>query len=155
MHQNPTIHRKKTYLLNQWMDMMYLSTLDLPRSLISESRTFSPSSSQVSWIYQHISTLYTANPRTYSPYTQPTRVHMHPIHRQLVYASKNRVFCESKNFSVNPSCYLRRSPLQMYPQVFTRSFTQGNRYTICTSVCIVSELYLLFIYSCSLTLSLF
>jgi hypothetical protein len=58
------------------MDLMYLSTLDLPGSLILESRTFSSSSSQVSWIYQHVLTLYTSNPRTYSPYTQTTRVHV-------------------------------------------------------------------------------
>jgi hypothetical protein len=116
------------------MDLMYLSTLDLPGSLISESRTSAPSSSQVSWLYQHVLTLYTVHPHTYSPYTQPAHVHTHPIHRQPAYASENRVFCESENFTVNPSCYLRRSPLQMYPQVFTRSFTQENRYTICTSV---------------------
>jgi hypothetical protein len=137
------------------MDLMYLSTLDLPGSLISESRTSAPSSSQVSWLYQHVLTLYTVSPHTYSPYTQISHVHTHPIHRQPVYASENRVFCESENFAVNPSCYLRRSPLQMYPQVFTRSFTQENRYTICTSVCLMSELCLLFISSCSLTLSLF
>jgi hypothetical protein len=35
IHQNPTIHRNNTYLLNQWMDLMYLSTLNLPGSLIS------------------------------------------------------------------------------------------------------------------------
>jgi hypothetical protein len=134
---------------------MYLSTLDLPGSLISESRTSAPSSSQVSWLYQHVLTLYTASPHTYSPYTQPVRVHMHPIHRQPAYASENRVFYESENFVVNPSCYLICSPLHMYPQVFTRIFTQENRYTICTSVCLMSELCLLFISSCSLTLSLF
>jgi hypothetical protein len=138
---------------------MYLSTLDLPGSLISESRTSAPSSSQVSWLYQHILTLYTVIPRTYSPYTQPTAcipsMYMHPIHRQPAYASENGVFYKSENFSVNPSCYLRRSLLQMYPQVFTRRFTQENRYTKCTSVCLMSELCLLFISSCSLTLSLF
>jgi hypothetical protein len=122
IHQNPTIHRNKTYLLNQWMDLMYLSTLDLPGSLISESRTSALSSSQVSWLHQHVLTLYTTNPRMYSPYTQTTRICTHPIHRQT-YALENRVLCESENFVVNPSCYLRRSPLQMYPQVFTRSFT--------------------------------
>jgi hypothetical protein len=59
---------------------MYLSTLDIPGSLISESRTFAPSSSQVSWLYQHVLTLYTASPRTYSPYTQTTRVHVHTLY---------------------------------------------------------------------------
>jgi hypothetical protein len=120
--------------LNQWMDLMYMSTLDLPGSLILESRTSAPSSSQVSWLYQHVLTLYTVSPCTYSPYTQPTCIHTHPIHRHPAYASKNMVFYESENFFVNPLCYLRRSPLQMYPQVFTRIFTQENRYKICTSV---------------------
>jgi hypothetical protein len=145
------------------MDLMYLSTLDLPGSLISESRTSASSSLQVSMdlptcthlvhrqcprITQHVRNLYTDNPRI----TQ---------HVRTLYTDNPRTpqkigfCCNSKNFTVNPSCYLRRSPLQMYPQVFTRSFTQENRYTICTSVCIMSELCLLFISSCSLTLSLF
>jgi hypothetical protein len=62
------------------MDLMYLSTLDLPGSLISESRTSAPSSSQVSWLYQHVLTLYTASPRTYSPYTQTTRVRVRTLY---------------------------------------------------------------------------
>ena len=86
IHQNLTIHRNKTYLLNQWMDLMYLSTLDLPGSLISECRTSASSSSQVSMalptcthpvhsqptyvctLYidspRIVCTLYTDNPRT-------------------------------------------------------------------------------------------
>jgi hypothetical protein len=144
------------------MDLMYLSTLDLPGSLISESRTSAPSSSQVSWLYQHVLTLYTSSPRTYSPYTQTAHIHVHTlytaiprIHNQPTYApytqpTRIRVLTlytdnprtpqkigfsvNLRISSVNPSCYLRRSPLHMYPQVFTRSFTQENRYTICTSV---------------------
>jgi hypothetical protein len=119
---------------------MYMNTLDLPGSLILESRTYAPSSSQVSWLYQHVLILYIVSSRTYSPYTQPSHVHTHPIHRQHAYALENRVFCESNNFTVNPSCYLRRSPLQIYPQVFTRRFTQENRYTICTRVYLMSDL---------------
>jgi hypothetical protein len=91
-------YRSKTYLLNQWMDLMYLSTLDLPGSLISESRTSASSSSQVSMasptcthpvhsqpvyvltLYTdtrvHVCTLYTASPRMYAPYSQTTRVHV-------------------------------------------------------------------------------
>jgi hypothetical protein len=138
---------------------MYLSTLDLPGSLISESRTSASSSSQVSMALStcthpihsqpaYVRTLYTDNPRTCThpihshpvcthPIHRQPRTCTHPIHRQPAYASENRVFCircNSENFVVNPSCYLRRSPLQMYPQVFTISFTQENRYTICTSV---------------------
>jgi hypothetical protein len=160
---------------------MYLSTLDLPGSLISESRTSASSSSQVSMALPtcthpihsqpaYIRTLYIDIPCTcmHPIHSQPAYVRTlfidnphtctHPIHRQPAYASKNRVFCihcNSENFVVNPSCYLRRSPLQMYPQVFTIIFTQENRYTICTSVSLMSELCLLFISSCSLTLSLF
>jgi hypothetical protein len=160
---------------------MYLSTLDLPGILISESRTSASSSSQVSMalskcthpIHIHptyVRTLYTDNPhRCKHPiHNQPTYVCTlftenpctcsHPIHRHPVYNSENRVFCircNSKNFIVNPSFYLRRSPLHMYPQVFTISFTEENRYTICKSVYLMSELCLLFISSCSLTLSLF
>jgi hypothetical protein len=174
-------YRSKTYLLNQWMDLMYLSTLDLPRSLISESRTSASSSSQVSMASptctcpvhsqpMYVLTLYTDSPRTCTHpihsqpmyvctlFTESLRTCTHPIHRQPMYALENRVFCircNSENFVVNPLCYLRRSPLQMYPQVFTISFTQENRYPICTSVCLMSELCLLFISSCILTLSLF
>jgi hypothetical protein len=163
------------------MDLMYLSTLDLPGSLISESRTSTSSSSQVSMASPtcthtvhsqpaYVLTLYTDISRTcmHPIHSHPTYVHTlfidnprtctHPIHRQPAYASENRVFCircNSENFIVNPSCYLRRSPLQMYPQVFTIGFTQENRYIICTSVSLMSELCLLFISSCSLTLSLF
>jgi hypothetical protein len=96
----------------------------------------------------YILTLYTAIPRITSMYT-------HPIHKHLAYVSENGVFYKSENFAVNPSCYLRCSLLQMYPQVFTRSFAQENRYTKCTSVFLMSELCLLFISSCSITLSLF
>jgi hypothetical protein len=160
---------------------MYLSTLDLPRSLISEYKTSTSSSSQVSMdlstcthpihnksVYIHtldtnnlhtcthpihiqttyVCTLFIDNPRTCA----------HPIHRHPMYTSKNRVFCiccNSENFTVNPLCYLKCLPLQMYPQVFTIRFTQENRYTICPSVSLMSELCLLFISSCSLTLSLF
>jgi hypothetical protein len=103
---------------------------------------------------------YTHTSRIYAPYTQTTRmdlmcythpihrhlVYTHPIHRQPAYAQENRVFCKSENFPVNPLCYLKRSPLQMYPQIFTRIFSQENRYTICTSVFLwvsfVSYLYL-------------
>jgi hypothetical protein len=104
--------------LNQWIDLMYLSSLDLPGSLISESRTSAPSSSQVSWHYQHVLTLYTVNPRTYSPYTQPTYIHTHPIHRQPTYASENRVLCESKNF---------RQPFVL-PQMFATSYVSTSIY---------------------------
>jgi hypothetical protein len=160
---------------------MYLSTLDLPGSLISESITSSSSSSQVSMALPtcthpihsqptYVRTLFTDSPRTCTHpihsqlayvrtlFTNNLRTCTHPIHRQPMYASKNRVFyicCNSENSVFNPSCYLRRSPLHMYPQVFTISFTQENIYTICTSVSLMSEFYLLFISSCSLTLSLF
>jgi hypothetical protein len=135
---------------------MYLSTLDLPGSLISESRTSASSSSQVSMALPtcthpvhnqptYVRSLYTDNPRTVCTlYTDNPR-----MPQKIGFSVNPRIS------SVNPSCYLRRSPLQMYPQVFTRSFTQENRYTICTSVCLMSELCLLFISSCSLTLSLF
>jgi hypothetical protein len=115
----------------------------------------------------YVLTLYTNNPRTcthpihsqlayiHTLYTTNPCTCTHPIHRQPTYASENRVFYESENFSINPSCYLRRSPLHMYPQVFTRIFTQENRYTIRTSVFLMSDLCFLFICSCSLTLSLF
>jgi hypothetical protein len=68
IHQNPTIHRNKTYLLNQWIDLMYLNTVDLPRSLILESITFASSPSQV----------YMALPICTHPNTLPARIHMHP-----------------------------------------------------------------------------
>jgi hypothetical protein len=68
------------------MDLMYLSTLDLPGSLISESRTSASSSSQVSMALStcthpihsqpaYVRTLYTDNPRTCT----------HPIHNQPAY----------------------------------------------------------------------
>jgi hypothetical protein len=113
IHQNPTIHRNKTYLLNQWMDLMYLSTLDLPGSLISESRTSASSSLQVSMdlptcthpntlpipcITQHVRTLYTDNPHitqtcTQLVHRQPTynSTCTHLVHRQPTYTSENRV----------------------------------------------------------------
>ena len=47
IHQNPTNHRNKAYLLNQWIDLMYLIPVDLPGILISESRTSTSSYSQV------------------------------------------------------------------------------------------------------------
>jgi hypothetical protein len=163
------------------MDLMYLSTLDLPRILISESRTFASSSSQVSIALStcnhpihsqpaYILTLFTDNPRTctHPIHSQPTyvctlftdspRTCTHPIHRQPAYTSENMFFCircNSENFFVNSSCYLKCLPLQKYPQAFTIRFTQENRYTICTSVSLMSKLCLLFISSCSLTLSLF
>jgi hypothetical protein len=60
--------------------MMYLITLDLPGSLISESRTYAPSSSQVSWIYQHVLTLYTTIPHMYLPYTQTSWVRVRTLY---------------------------------------------------------------------------
>jgi hypothetical protein len=81
------------------MDLMYLSTLDLPGSLISESRTSAPSSSQVSWLYQHVLTLYTVIPRTYSPYTQPTHVYLQCI--RTLYTDNPRM-PQKIGFSVNP-----------------------------------------------------
>jgi hypothetical protein len=69
------------------MDLMYLSTLDLPGSLISESRTSPSSSSQVSMdlstctdlIHSHptyVWIIYTTSLRMYAPYSQTTRVHV-------------------------------------------------------------------------------
>jgi hypothetical protein len=97
---------------------MYQSTLDLPRRLISESRTSAPSYSQVSWLYQHlltlyttisctyspytqtacvrVCTLYTASPRTYAPYTQPSRI------RVLTLYTDNPCMPQKIGFSVNP-----------------------------------------------------
>jgi hypothetical protein len=91
------INRNKTYNLNQWMDMMYLSILDLPGSLISESRPSVSSSSQVSMALPtcnhlihsqptYVCTLFTDSPRTCMiPYTQPARLCTHPIHTQPTY----------------------------------------------------------------------
>jgi hypothetical protein len=144
---------------------MYLSTLYLPGSLISESRTSASSSSQVSMDLPTCTHPVHIQPTYNSACTQIVHIHSSRMritqHVCTLYTDnlctpQKIGFCyNSENFIVNPSCYLRRSPLQMYPQVFTRSFTQENRYTICTSVCIMSEICLLFISSCSLTLSLF
>jgi hypothetical protein len=130
-------YRSKTYLLNQWIDLMYLSTLDLPRSLISEYRTSASSSSQVSMAsptcthpvhnqLAYVLTLYTDSPHTctHPIHSQPMYVRTlfidsprtctHPIHRQPVYASEYRFFgirSNSENFVINPSYYLRHFPL--------------------------------------------
>ena len=66
IHQNPTIHRNKTYLLNQWIDLMYLITVDLPESLISKYRTSSYS---------------------YFQFSMALPTCTHPIHCQPTYAS--------------------------------------------------------------------
>jgi hypothetical protein len=143
------------------MDLMYLSILDLLGSFISESRTSTSSSSQASMdlstcthpIHSHptyVRTLYIESPCTcmHPIHSQPVYVHIvfidnprtctYPIHRQPAYASKNRVFCircNSENFSINPSCYLIYSPLQMFPQVFTIRFTQEYIYIKYLQVC--------------------
>jgi hypothetical protein len=140
--------------LNQWIDLMYLSTLDLLGNLISESRTSVPSSSQVSWLYQHVFTLYTVSPRTYSPFTQLARVCTHPIHRQPAYASENsflwilEFFCQP---FVLPQMF---STSYASTSIYKKLYTQKYIYNMYKCV-FMSELCLLFISSCSLTLSLF
>jgi hypothetical protein len=123
------------------MDLMYLSTLDLPGSLISESRTSAPSYSQVSWLYQHVLTLYIVSPHTYSPYTQPAHVHTHPICRQPMYASENKVFLNPR---ISPSNLRATSNVRHF--ICIHKYLQENTYTICTSVFLlvifVSYLYL-------------
>jgi hypothetical protein len=81
------------------MDLMYLTTLELHGSLISESRTSAPSSSQVSWLYQHVLTLYTFSPCTYSPYTQPARVYLQCI--RTLYTN-SPCMPQKIGFSMNP-----------------------------------------------------
>jgi hypothetical protein len=68
-------------------------------SLISESRTSAHSSSQVSWIYQHVLTLYIVSPCTYSSYTQPTCVYLQCI--RTLYTDNLRM-PQKIGFSVNP-----------------------------------------------------
>jgi hypothetical protein len=103
------------------MDLMYLSTLDLPGSLISESRTSAPSSSQVSWLYQHVLTLYTVNPCTYSPYTQPARVYLQCIHTLY---TDNPCMPQKIGFSVNP----RISPSTLHATSDVRHFRCIHKY---------------------------
>jgi hypothetical protein len=100
---------------------MYLSTLDLPGSLISESRTYAPSSSQVSWLYQHILTLYTVNPCTYSPYTQLTHVYLQCI--CTLYTDNPRMH-QKMGFSVNP----RISPSTLHATSDVRYFRYIHKY---------------------------
>ena len=97
------------------MDLMYLSTLDLPGSLISESRTSAPSSSQVSWLYQHILTLYTVNSRIHSPYTQPSRVYLQCI--RTLYTDNPRMHQKMGffvNLRISPSTLLATSDIHYF-----------------------------------------
>jgi hypothetical protein len=85
------------------MDLMYLSTLDLPGSLISESRTSASSSSQVSMTLStctlpiHRQPVYCTHP------VHRQLTYTHPIHRQPAYAPENRVFLYSHNSREFPS----------------------------------------------------
>jgi hypothetical protein len=109
---------ENAYLLKQWMDLMYLSTLDLPGSLISESRTFVSSSSQVSMAlptYTHpvhnqptyVCTLYTNSPRT-----------IHTLY------TNNSCMHKKMGFSVNP----RISPSNLHATLDVRHFKCIHKY---------------------------
>jgi hypothetical protein len=72
------------------------------------------------WLCQPVRSLYRVNSHVYvlHPIHSHTHVYLQCIHALYTdnpcTTPENRVFCESENFLVNPSCYLRRSPLQMY-----------------------------------------
>jgi hypothetical protein len=135
---------------------MYLSTLDLPGSLISESRTSASSSSQVSMALPtcthpvhnqpaYVRSLYTDNPRTVRTlYTDNPRM------PQKIGFSVNLRISSSTLRATSDVRHFRC--IHKYLQ---EALHKKNRYTICTSVSLMSELCLLFISSCSLTLSLF
>jgi hypothetical protein len=135
------------------MDLMYLSTLDLPGSLISESRTSTPSSSQVSWLYQHILTLYTVIPHTYSPYTQPAHVYLQCI---CTLYTDNPCMHRTMGFSINPIIFLSTLHATLGVCYF-RCIHKYLQEVLHKKIDIqnVQVYFLLFISSCSLTLSLF
>jgi hypothetical protein len=147
---------------------MYLSTLEVPGSLISESRTSASSSSQVSMtlsactlpIHRQpcIRTLYTDNPHgsdvLYTPYTQD-------ISCICTLYTDSPCTHQKIGFSINPrilSSTLHATSNVRYFKCIHKYLQEALHKKIdiqYVQVCFMSELCLLFISSCSLTLSLF
>ena len=157
--------------------MMYLSTLDLPGSLISESRTLHLHLLKFPWIYHHVLTLYTSSPRMYSPYSQIAHIHVHSLYTAsprmyapysqtshvhvLTLYIDNPSMPQKIGFSVNPRISL--STLHATSDVlhfrcihkYLQEYLHKKIDIQYVQVCFMSDLCLLFISSCSLTLFLF
>ena len=114
-----------TYLLNLQMDLLYLITVDLPRSLLLDSENLTPSTTQYFMVFPTCMDLFilpshvrTNTSLLYPTYTQKTRVFL--------------VFRQFQNFRCQPSvlpqtCVTSDLSMSTYNKPYTIIYIQCDQ----------------------------